>query len=88
MFNSGITSIFLKYLTDCLHIISVIPRAMPIITAAATLRRALEDPNCFISAPGVYDGVSARIALSVGFDALYMVRAPQLPSSYGKYLRT
>lgn len=46
---------------------------MPILTAAAILRRALEDPDCFISAPGVYDGVSARIALSVGFDALYMV---------------
>jgi len=46
---------------------------MPIITAATTLRRALQDPESFISAPGVYDGVSARIALSVGFDALYMV---------------
>lgn len=46
---------------------------MPIITAATTLRRTLQDPECFISAPGVYDGVSARIALSVGFDALYMV---------------
>lgn len=47
---------------------------MPIITAAAKLRQVLQDPNSFVSAPGVYDGVSARIALSVGFDALYMVR--------------
>lgn len=46
---------------------------MPIITAAAKLRQVLQDPNRFVSAPGVYDGVSARIALNVGFDALYMV---------------
>ena len=43
------------------------------VTAATTLRRALEDPKSFVVAPGVYDGLSARIALSVGFDALYMV---------------
>lgn len=47
---------------------------MPMITAATTLRRSLEDPKSFITAPGVYDGLSARIALNVGFDALYMVR--------------
>ena len=46
---------------------------MPMVTAATTLRRALEDPKSFVVAPGVYDGLSARIALSVGFDALYMV---------------
>lgn len=44
------------------------------ISAATTLRRRLEDPNDFVIAPGVYDGFSTRIALSVGFDALYMVR--------------
>lgn len=43
------------------------------VSAATTLRRKLEDPDSFIVAPGVYDGFSARIALSVGFDALYMV---------------
>lgn len=42
-------------------------------TAASKLRQALQDPNAFITAPGVYDGLSARIALNVGFDALYMV---------------
>lgn len=46
---------------------------MPMVTAATGLRRTLEDPNSFVVAPGVYDGLSARIALSVGFDALYMV---------------
>lgn len=30
-----------------------------------------------IVAPGVYDGFSARIALDVGFDALYMVGCTQ-----------
>jgi len=42
-------------------------------TAASKLRQALQDRNAFITAPGVYDGLSARIALNVGFDALYMV---------------
>jgi methylisocitrate lyase len=42
-------------------------------TGASNLRQALQDPNAFITAPGVYDGLSARIALNVGFDALYMV---------------
>lgn len=43
------------------------------VTAATSLRRALENPDSFIVAPGVYDGLSARVALSAGFDALYMV---------------
>jgi methylisocitrate lyase len=47
---------------------------MVLVSAATKLRRTLEDPQSFIAAPGVYDGLSARIALSVGFDALYMVR--------------
>ena len=46
---------------------------MPLISGATNLRRVLEDPNGFIAAPGVYDGLSARLALAAGFDALYMV---------------
>lgn len=46
---------------------------MPIATAATALRRSLEESQSLITAPGVYDGLSARIALNVGFDALYMV---------------
>lgn len=49
---------------------------MPLDTAATALRRSLEDPNAFIVAPGVYDGLSARMALAAGFDALYMVSIP------------
>lgn len=41
---------------------------------ATKLKRRLEDTGDLIVCPGVYDGFSARIALSVGFDAMYMVR--------------
>jgi 2-methylisocitrate lyase-like PEP mutase family enzyme len=43
------------------------------LSAPEKLRAIVEDPNGFLLAPGVYDGVSARIALEVGFDSLYMV---------------
>ena len=42
-------------------------------TAAARLRELLSDPSKLIVAPGVYDGISARVALSMGFKAIYMV---------------
>jgi len=35
----------------------------------------LENTDDLIVCPGVYDGLSARIAINVGFDALYMVRS-------------
>ena len=38
---------------------------------AAALRARLERPG-LISAPGVYDMISTRIAERMGFDALYM----------------
>lgn len=41
---------------------------------ATKLKRRLEKTKDLIVCPGVYDGFSARIALSVGFDAMYMVR--------------
>lgn len=40
---------------------------------ATKLRAMIEDADKIIVAPGVYDGFSARIALEVGFDCLYMV---------------
>ena len=45
------------------------------MSAATKLRQKLEQSTDLIVAPGVYDGFSARIALQVGFDCLYMVRA-------------
>ena len=44
------------------------------ITSPATnLKRRLQDTKDLIVCPGVYDGFSARIALAVGCDAMYMV---------------
>lgn len=43
-------------------------------TAVAKLRNALANPDEIIVAPGVYDGFTTRIALSAGFEFLYMVR--------------
>jgi 2-methylisocitrate lyase-like PEP mutase family enzyme len=42
--------------------------------AASKLRSMIQSPGQIILAPGVYDGFSARIALGVGFEAIYMVR--------------
>ena len=55
-------------------------------SAATKLRRMIEDEKGILMCPGVYDGISARIALSVGFDCLYMVLlspllSPQSPSN-------
>ena len=49
------------------------------VAASTKLRRLLEKPGHLIVCPGVYDGFSARIALEVGFDALYMVRIRNSP---------
>jgi hypothetical protein len=45
-----------------------------ILPASTRLRRMIYHSEKIIVAPGVYDGLSARVALSVGFDAMYMVR--------------
>lgn len=42
-------------------------------TAAARLRELLSDSSYTVVAPGVYDGISARLALAQGFECLYMV---------------
>ena len=47
------------------------------IPASTKLRRLLNESNRLIVCPGVYDGFSARIAIDVGFDALYMVSDPK-----------
>ena len=43
------------------------------IPGATKLKRLLEETSDLIVCPGVYDGLSARVALEVGFNALYMV---------------
>ncbi|PMD29629.1 Phosphoenolpyruvate/pyruvate domain-containing protein [Hyaloscypha variabilis F] len=57
---------------------------MPFLGAATKLRRFLEQSNKILLCPGVYDGFSARIALSVGFDALYMTGAGTTASRLGE----
>lgn len=44
------------------------------VSAATKLRQRLNETDDLILLPGVYDGFSARIALEVGFDGLYMVK--------------
>ena len=48
------------------------------MTGATKLKRKLEDTDELIVCPGVYDGLSARIALEVGFSAMYMVCLPTI----------
>ena len=52
------------------------------LSAATRLRRQITDTNKLIVCPGVYDGFSARIAMSVGFDAMYMVSLVALALEY------
>jgi hypothetical protein len=47
--------------------------AVSFVHPATKLRRIIEDPNGFVFAPGVHDGLSARVALEAGFETLYMV---------------
>ncbi|KKK20510.1 hypothetical protein P175DRAFT_0524055 [Aspergillus ochraceoroseus IBT 24754] len=52
--------------------------------AAARLRELLADENKIIVCPGVYDGLTARIALHEGFDAIYMTGAGTTASRLGQ----
>ena len=47
--------------------------SMHMLAGASKLRRQLRDTSELIVCPGVYDGLSARIAMELGFKALYMV---------------
>ncbi|KAK1729589.1 hypothetical protein CaCOL14_007746 [Colletotrichum acutatum] len=53
------------------------------VSAATKLRQRLSETNDLILLPGVYDGFSARIALEVGFDGLYMTGAGTSASKLG-----
>lgn len=57
---------------------SVTPR----VHASSKLRQMLAKTSGIIVAPGVYDGLSARIALQVGFDCIYMVITPPMAYKY------
>lgn len=44
-----------------------------VTSSTSKLRRLLKDTNDLIVCPGVYDGLSARVAIELGFKAMYMV---------------
>jgi 2-methylisocitrate lyase-like PEP mutase family enzyme len=52
------------------------------LVEATTLRGLLRKDGC-LTLPGVYDGISARVAASVGFDALYMTGYGVIASALG-----
>lgn len=52
--------------------------ALGIDPATSKLRRMLNDTKALIVCPGVHDALSARVAMKVGFKALYMVGASDL----------
>lgn len=59
------------------------------MAAVEKLRAMLADPEKFIACPGVYDGLTARIALQEGVDCLYMVRhATHVQCTIPYYLTT
>lgn len=45
----------------------------PPVSGSTKLRRMLHETNELIVCPGVYDGLSARIAMQLDFKAMYMV---------------
>ena len=45
-------------------------------TGGKRLRQLLSDPSKTVIAPGVYDGITARLAISSGAECLYMVTCP------------
>ncbi|KAJ5224172.1 uncharacterized protein N7469_007675 [Penicillium citrinum] len=54
-----------------------------IIPAASKLHRMLKDTKDLIVCPGVYDGLSARVAMDLGFKGLYMTGAGTTASRLG-----
>ncbi|KAE8136627.1 Pyruvate/Phosphoenolpyruvate kinase-like domain-containing protein [Aspergillus pseudotamarii] len=50
---------------------------------ASKLRRMLRETDDLIVCPGVYDGISARIAMGLGFKAMYMTGAGTTASRLG-----
>ncbi|KAL9123839.1 MAG: hypothetical protein Q9217_006772 [Psora testacea] len=53
------------------------------LSPATRLKERIEKTNDLIVCPGVYDGFSARIAMAVGFETLYMTGAGTTASKLG-----
>ena len=52
------------------------------LSGATKLRRMIFETQELVVCPGVYDGLSARTALEVGFQALYMVSSTAYPNIF------
>ncbi|RDA95291.1 hypothetical protein CP533_3493 [Ophiocordyceps camponoti-saundersi (nom. inval.)] len=63
------------------HVASTTPEPA---SGATKLRKMLLETNELIVCPGVYDGLSARTAIELGFDALYMTGAGTTASRLGQ----
>jgi hypothetical protein len=57
------------------------------LAGATKLRKMLLETNELIVCPGVYDGLSARTAIELGFNAMYMVGCEDDVSHIWKYQR-
>lgn len=57
--------------------------SLHITAGASKLRRMLKETDDLIVCPGVYDGLSARVAMQVGFKAMYMTGAGTTASRLG-----
>ncbi|KAI1436165.1 putative carboxyphosphonoenolpyruvate phosphonomutase [Xylaria sp. CBS 124048] len=62
----------------------VIPSISEPMSGAKKLRKMLLETNELIICPGVYDGLSARTAIEVGFNAMYMTGAGTTASRLGQ----
>ncbi|PSN72819.1 Phosphoenolpyruvate/pyruvate domain-containing protein [Corynespora cassiicola Philippines] len=56
----------------------------PLAPAATRLRYMIKNHDHIIKCPGVYDGLSARIAIDVGFEGMYMTGAGTTASRLGQ----
>ena len=52
------------------------------MAGATTLRALIQRDGC-LTLPGVYDGISAKVAASAGFEALYMTGYGVVASALG-----
>lgn len=80
-FNGSSTPVWLKLNSAAPIYVEVdkAPAAAPVnepFSGAKKLRYLLENTDELIVCPGVYDGLSARTAMELGFKSLYMVRTP------------
>ncbi|KAI1180713.1 putative carboxyphosphonoenolpyruvate phosphonomutase [Nemania sp. FL0916] len=62
----------------------VVPSVCEPMSGAKKLRKMLFETNELIICPGVYDGLSARTAIELGFNAMYMTGAGTTASRLGQ----